>query len=141
LRQLHLCFGLSGFSPAGKNVQDQIAAVNHFYIDGFFNVIYLCTCQLIIKDDDTNIFPFYISADLFQLSFAHKCSAIRMGQFLCKSFNRYGSGRFSKECQFIQVILYLLLSLIFIDQSNQHSFFFVLNNIFLVQHNNNSSRK
>ena len=43
MRQLYLCFGLCGFCPAGKDVEDQVTAVNYFYIQCFFNIIDLCT--------------------------------------------------------------------------------------------------
>src|SRR5690606_17280634 len=65
LSQLHLRPCLCCFCPAGKNVEDEIGAVNSFYIQYFFNVVDLRSAEFVIKDDNTDIFSLDVLPDLF----------------------------------------------------------------------------
>ena len=48
LGQFHLCPGLGSLCTAGEDVEDQVTAVNGFYLQGFFNIVDLRAAEFVI---------------------------------------------------------------------------------------------
>ena len=135
LSQFYLGLGLSGLRPGGKNIEDQVTAVEDLDLQHLFQVAQLTRAEFVVKNDHVRLVFGHIQPDLFQLSLPYKGSGMRMIQFLRKFPQRNCSGCFGQKSQLVHVFFYLVFFLVFLHHAYQYGPFFLFNLIAFVDHN------
>ena len=79
LRQLNLPLTLGAACALGKNIQNQIGAINHPYVDEFFNVANLDRRKLMIEHHQIGIVLGHARGQFFDLSATGKGSCVGFG--------------------------------------------------------------
>jgi hypothetical protein len=104
LGKLYLCAGMRGAGTAGKDIKDEIGAVNYTAVKLFLDVTHLAGRELVIKDGKSNFISFNKCSDLFDLALIDECARIGVFNPLQKISYRLCSRRFGKECQLVKII-------------------------------------
>ncbi len=104
LGQLYLCAGMRGACPAGKDIKDEIGAVNDTAVELFLDVTHLTGRELVIKDGKSNFIFCNKRCDLPDLALIDEGARIGVFYPLQKIPDRIRSGCFRKECQLVKII-------------------------------------
>jgi hypothetical protein len=104
LGQLYLGAGMRGACTAGKDIKNEIGAVNDTAVELFLDVTHLARRELVIKDGKSDFISFNKRGDLFDLALIDECARIGMFNPLQEISYRLCSRRFSKECQLVKII-------------------------------------
>jgi len=95
---------MRGAGTTGKDIKDEIGAVNDTAVEIFLYVTHLAGRELVIKDGKSNFISFNKSSDLLYLALIDECAGIGVFNPLQKISYRFCSRRFSKECQLVKII-------------------------------------
>jgi len=113
LCQLNLCFGLCCFGTVGKDVEDQVTAVDGFDVNGLFDVANLCSAEFIVKDQEADVFAFSVLFYFFELALSNIGFGVWVLQFLNKGFYGCRPSGGSMKLQFFKVFPDLKIFLFF----------------------------
>ena len=97
----------------GKDVKNQVTAVNGFDVDSLFDVADLRATEFIVKNQQADVFPFSILLYLFELALSNIGFGIRVLQLLDEGFYGSCASCSGKKFQFFKVFPDLKILLVF----------------------------
>ena len=105
LRQLHLQLPFTGARVPGKNIENQLRAIDHPHMQNVFNVSLLRGGKIVVKDDELGPGRTGRGRDFFQLALADDGGRIRLIFRLQKLPRHLAAGTESQLAQLIQRFL------------------------------------
>ena len=139
LGQFHLCLGIGGLGPHGKDVENEARAVKDFHLQLLLDVAHLLCRKLIIEYHHTHrtrlrgqflsalaalvgyvFLSLYVLPYLLELALAHVCHAARATHALRKPPHGDCSGCIGQELQLVKILLCLRLVLLLGDKAHEH---------------------
>ena len=124
MSELHLCSGVRGLGPLGKDVENEIRPVQNFAIQELLYVSQLGRVQFIVKYDRVDfVFPDE-PLDFFQLAAAYERLGVGILQLLRESLLHLSACRISQEFQLIEIFPAFFLILLSGDHPDEDNLFY-----------------
>ena len=96
LRELHLQLAFAGARVAGKNIENQLGAVNHARADAFLHIAELHGSEVVIHDHQRHVPHFGFDADFIELAAAHQRGGVQSVAHLHHAAGDFCSGAFGQ---------------------------------------------
>lgn len=128
LCQLYLCFGIGRLGTHGKDVENEVGAVENFHTQGALNVAQLFGREFIVENHHTYfafgvLLSFDVGAYLLEFSLTHIGYRRGAVELLRKALDGDSPCRFGQKLQFVKIFVGLALILVFGYQTYQYGGF------------------
>lgn len=128
LCQFNLCFGIGRLGTHGKDVENEVGAVENFHAQGALNVAQLFGREFIVENHHTYfafgvLLGFDVGAYLLEFSLTHIGYRRGAVELLRKALDGDSPCRFGQKLQFVKIFVGLALILVFGYQTYQYGGF------------------